>query len=39
MTAFTIMRIGGVATMLALGGMIFFLLRKERQRRAVPSTA
>lgn len=39
LTAFTVVRIGGVATVLALAGMIFYLLRRERQRRLVPATA
>ena len=38
MTAFTVMRIGGAITLLALGGMIFFLVRRERQRRMTLAT-
>ena len=36
--AMTVMRIGGVITLVALGGMILYLLRKER-RRPQPSLA
>lgn len=34
LTAMTVMRVGGVVTVLALGAMIWILLRKERQQAA-----
>ncbi len=33
LTAMTVMRIGGLVTLFALGGMIFFLWRRERARQ------
>ena len=34
LTAMTVMRVGGVVTVVALGAMIWIMLRKERQRAA-----
>ena len=38
MTVYTVMRIGGVLTLVLLTGMILFLLRRERQSRTVVAT-
>ncbi len=38
LTAYTIMRIGGVVTMVALAGMIIFFLRRERRKPVLATT-
>lgn len=39
LTAMTLMRIGGAVTVLVLGGMIWFMLRRERRARAASAEA
>jgi len=38
LTAMTVMRIGGVVTMLAIGTMIYVMIRRERRRATTPAT-